>query len=124
MLNPEVQTGARCPTEESRDMTRPNIGLDFSYLTTSSIGRSPGAADGVEQRTEREPDREEQVSYAHLRAVERSYDEPYVFGRSPNARNPLPFTTRQFARLLVLRSILHEKGLASRMFKGSSIADV
>jgi hypothetical protein len=31
-------------------------------------------------------------------------DLPYQFGRRPRTADPLPFTTRQFARLLVLRS--------------------
>jgi hypothetical protein len=31
-------------------------------------------------------------------------DEPYRFGRRPTVRFPFPFTDRQFARLLVLRS--------------------
>lgn len=30
-------------------------------------------------------------------------DEPYRFGRRPNARAPYPFTERQYARLLILR---------------------
>ena len=32
------------------------------------------------------------------------HDMPYVFGRLPRAVAPLPFSTREFARLLVLRS--------------------
>jgi hypothetical protein len=32
------------------------------------------------------------------------HDEPYRFGRRPNARSPYPFTERQYARLLILRS--------------------
>ncbi len=32
------------------------------------------------------------------------YDEPYRFGRRPTARAPFPFTERQFARLLIVRS--------------------
>jgi hypothetical protein len=31
------------------------------------------------------------------------HDEPYCYGRRPNARAPYPFTERQFARLLILR---------------------
>lgn len=31
------------------------------------------------------------------------HDEPYTFGRVPNARAPWPFTERQYARLLILR---------------------
>ena len=33
-----------------------------------------------------------------------AYDEPYRFGRRPSVRAPFPFTERQFARLLILRS--------------------
>ena len=31
------------------------------------------------------------------------HDQPYVFGRSPRAVAPWPFTERQFARLLLVR---------------------
>ena len=34
------------------------------------------------------------------------HDEPYRFGRRPNAMAPYPFTERQYARLLILRSRL------------------
>ena len=33
-----------------------------------------------------------------------SYDEEYCFGRIPRVSAPCPFSTHQFARLLVLRS--------------------
>jgi uncharacterized Fe-S cluster-containing radical SAM superfamily enzyme len=33
-------------------------------------------------------------------------DQPYRFGRKPNARAPYPFTERQYARLLILRGRL------------------
>ena len=33
-----------------------------------------------------------------------TYDEPYRFGRRPSVRAPFPFTERQFARLLIVRS--------------------
>ncbi len=33
-----------------------------------------------------------------------SHDEPYRFGRRPSVRAPFPFTERQFARLLIVRS--------------------
>jgi hypothetical protein len=33
-----------------------------------------------------------------------SYDEEYRFGRRPQTLAPFPFTTHEFARLLVLRS--------------------
>jgi hypothetical protein len=32
------------------------------------------------------------------------HDTPYVFGRTPRALAPFPFSTRQFVRLLILRS--------------------
>ena len=38
--------------------------------------------------------------------IDTAYDEPYQFGRRPNARAPFPFTERQYARLLILRSRL------------------
>ncbi len=35
-----------------------------------------------------------------------AHDEPYCFGRRPSVRAPFPFTERQFARLLIVRSRL------------------
>ncbi|HEY3059069.1 MAG TPA: hypothetical protein VGL99_08870 [Chloroflexota bacterium] len=35
-----------------------------------------------------------------------AFDEPYRFGRRPSVAAPFPFTDRQFARLLALRSRL------------------
>src|ERR1051326_5676075 len=32
------------------------------------------------------------------------HDVPYTFGRRPNASAPYPFATREYARLLILRS--------------------
>jgi hypothetical protein len=32
------------------------------------------------------------------------HDRPYTFGRRPRQSTPYPFSTRQYARLLVLRS--------------------
>jgi hypothetical protein len=32
------------------------------------------------------------------------HDVPYVFGRVPRALAPFPFSTREFARLMILRS--------------------
>ena len=32
------------------------------------------------------------------------HDAPYTFGRRPRSSAPYPFSTRQYARLLVLRS--------------------
>jgi hypothetical protein len=37
-----------------------------------------------------------------------TFDEPYRFGRRPTVRAPYPFTERQFARLLILRSRVHD----------------
>jgi hypothetical protein len=31
-------------------------------------------------------------------------DIPYVFGRLPRAADPFPFSTREFARLMIMRS--------------------
>ena len=39
------------------------------------------------------------------------HDQPYRFGRLPTSLAPYPFSTRQYARLLVLRSRV-EAGLA------------
>ena len=36
------------------------------------------------------------------------HDVPYTFGRRPTAAAPFPFSTRQYARLLVLRSRFRE----------------
>lgn len=36
------------------------------------------------------------------------HDQPYRFGRRPRADVPFPFSTRQYARLLVLRGSLRE----------------
>ena len=37
------------------------------------------------------------------------HDQPYRFGRRPRASVPYPFSTRQYARLLVFRSRLEER---------------
>ena len=37
------------------------------------------------------------------------HDQPYRFGRRPRASVPYPFNTRQYARLLVLRSRFEER---------------
>jgi hypothetical protein len=36
-------------------------------------------------------------------------DEPYRFGRRPNARAPYPFTEREYARLLILKGRLQDR---------------
>jgi hypothetical protein len=41
------------------------------------------------------------------------HDQPYRFGPRPSASAPYPFSTRQYARLLVLRSRV-EAGLVGR----------
>jgi hypothetical protein len=41
------------------------------------------------------------------------HDVPYKFGRRPTAAVPYPFSTRQYIRLLILRSRMHADGLAS-----------
>ena len=41
------------------------------------------------------------------------HDVPYVYGRLPRAACPFPFSTREFARLMVLRSQVQE-GIACR----------
>jgi hypothetical protein len=38
-----------------------------------------------------------------------SYDEPYRFGRKPTSRAPFPFTQREFARLLIVRSRMQSR---------------
>jgi hypothetical protein len=35
------------------------------------------------------------------------HDVPYVFGRRPCTDSPYPFSTREYARLLALRSRVH-----------------
>jgi hypothetical protein len=42
-----------------------------------------------------------------------SYDEPYRFGRRPTSRAPFPFTEREFARLLILRSRIQSQAVSS-----------
>jgi hypothetical protein len=34
------------------------------------------------------------------------HDKPYAFGRLPNSVAPFPFTTREYARLLIMRGRL------------------
>lgn len=49
-----------------------------------------------------------QTTTAGSDSVMDTHDEPYRFGRRPNARAPYPFTERQFARLLVFRGRLQD----------------
>jgi hypothetical protein len=44
------------------------------------------------------------VNRVHDIIAAASYDEEYRFGRKPNSRAPFPFTEREFARLLIVRS--------------------
>jgi len=37
------------------------------------------------------------------------HDQPYRFGRQPRASAPYPFSTRQYARLLIFRSRLQDR---------------
>jgi hypothetical protein len=37
------------------------------------------------------------------------HDTPYVFGRRPRAIAPFPFTTREYARLVVLRGRVQDR---------------
>src|SRR5262245_7874016 len=39
------------------------------------------------------------------------HDAPYEFGRRPSARSPFPFTTREYVRLLILRSRINDREL-------------
>ena len=41
---------------------------------------------------------------SHDRSGCGDHDVPYVFGRLPRAATPFPFSTRELARLMVLRS--------------------
>lgn len=53
------------------------------------------------------------------------HDQPYRFGFRPRASAPYPFSTRQYARLLVLRSrIKDDMGMISELdrLKGSAVA--
>ncbi len=34
------------------------------------------------------------------------HDQPYAFGRLPNTASPFPFSTREYARLLIVRGRL------------------
>ena len=39
------------------------------------------------------------------------HDQPYRFGRRPSASAPYPFSTRQYARLLMLRGRVRDHAL-------------
>jgi len=48
------------------------------------------------------------VPEASQKPQDRTYDQPYKFGRLPSAEATYPFSTREFARLLVLRGAVRE----------------
>jgi hypothetical protein len=54
-----------------------------------------------------------EISGSHDGAGTGDHDVPFVFGRRPRAVAPYPFSTRQYVRLLVLRSKV-EAGLVGR----------
>ncbi len=41
------------------------------------------------------------------------HDQPYRFGRNPSVMQPFPFSTHEFARLLILRGRLQSDALQS-----------
>lgn len=41
---------------------------------------------------------------------EADHDQPYRFGLRPRSTHPFPFTTREYARLLILRSRIRDRG--------------
>jgi len=50
------------------------------------------------------PESAQSVMESHDGTGAGDHDVPYTFGRRPRSVAPYPFSTRQFARLLVLRS--------------------
>jgi hypothetical protein len=50
------------------------------------------------------PESVQTVMESHDRTGAADHDVPYTFGRRPRSSAPYPFSTRQYARLLVLRS--------------------
>jgi hypothetical protein len=49
------------------------------------------------------------------------HDMPYVFGRLPRALAPFPFSMREFARLLVLRSRIRDGLLIEHPLSGAGV---
>jgi hypothetical protein len=83
--SPDVDTGAvvlATSTRQTKEIAM-NTG---SEITTAVSPIASGSRDGVGSG---------------------DHDAEYRFGRRPNAGAPFPFTTREFARLLVLRSRVH-----------------
>ena len=50
------------------------------------------------------------------------HDKPYQFGRTPRSVAPYPFNTRQYARLLVLRSRIQAGLLGNEDFLATAAA--
>jgi hypothetical protein len=63
------------------------IAILMPQIRTPNIDRTPGSLDGEGSG---------------------DHDQPYRFGFRPRASAPYPFSTRQYARLLVLRSRIHD----------------
>jgi hypothetical protein len=42
------------------------------------------------------------------RESEADHDQPYRFGHRPRSTHPFPFTTREYARLLIFRSRIRD----------------
>ena len=54
--------------------------------------------------TPAQPDADPVVGGTHDGTGAGDHDQPYAFGRRPTVLVPAPFSTRQYARLLLLRS--------------------
>jgi hypothetical protein len=48
------------------------------------------------------------------------HDMPFRFGMRPRVEAPFPFSTRQFARLLVLRARIGDRGAAALQDAGAN----
>lgn len=48
------------------------------------------------------------------------HDQPYSFGRRPNASTPYPFNTHEYARLLVLRGRVQDALAERRAYRASA----
>jgi hypothetical protein len=58
-------------------------------------------------------------SRGHIVEIDTVYDKPYQFGRRPNTPAPWPFTERQFARLLIMRSRVEAVSAAAQQPKAA-----
>jgi hypothetical protein len=64
------------------------------------------------------PDQQIQARSAAIRGTldgggSGDHDQPYPFGRKPTVSHPFPFSTREFARLLILRGRVQAGALHS-----------